>query len=870
MLLAVLLLAPAVEAQTNAAPPKTIRVVTDNDYAPFVFRSESGELQGIIIDQWRLWEEQTGIRAEIHARNWDQALQSMQDGEFDVIDTIVQTVERTYEFDFTPEYATVGGSIFFHRDISGITDLASLKGFPVGVKAGDQHIDRLRERGVTTLISFPNYKELVDAAKQHRINVFVADEPAALYLLHKAGIDRDFRHSPTIFRDKLRRAVRKGDTSTLKLVNDGFAAIDSGEMERIEHKWFGRPVNPIGRYLAVAGYAASAALLVIVGLFAWNRALGRMILQRTAALAESEQRFRQIAENLREVFWLISLDTGALLYISPAYETVWGRPCEELYRDPESFFNAIHPDDRARVYEVMGPGLPKAFEIEYRVVRPDGSVRWIWDRGFLIKDGDRVYRKAGIAEDITDRKSAEDAVRQAEHRVRQIIDTIPAMVWGLRTDGVTEFVNQRWIDYMGISLKQIIEGPTSTIHPDDVDRVVERWQADMAAGRPSEDEMRLRGVDGRYCWFLVRTVPLRDAQGNIASWYGTSTNIEGRKQAEEKLRQSESRLAEAQRIAHLGSWEWDLRDNNGTWSDECYRIFGAEPGDASIGEQLKSLVHLDERTLSNARLAESEQRIQRRDDGERILRTVAHVVNDEHGIHRIVGTTQDVTELRRVEDDLKATSEQLRALSARLQSAREEEGMRIAREIHDELGASLTSLRWDLESVRKSVPDDLREKLTAMLALTDTMIHIVRRIASDLRPAVLDVLGLEEALEWQARQFENRTGIAVRYESTGVDVELSPAQAMTVFRIFQEALTNVLRHAHATRVDVTVVEDTGAFVLMIGDNGRGITENERTGERSLGLLGMRERAHLIGAEIEVSGVEGEGTTVTLRLPMADS
>jgi PAS domain S-box-containing protein len=753
---------PLLLAQPAAQQPRVLRVVMDDDYAPFVFRSEQGVLQGILVDQWRAWEKATGVRVELHAVDWGVALRGMQAGEFDVIDTIVQTPERTFEFDFTPAYATIGGSIFFRNDISGITDIPSLEGFPVGVKAGDQHVNRLEETGITTIIWFPNYNAIVQAAKRRRINVFVADEPAALYLLNKAGIDGEFRHSGPIFRDGLRRAVHKGDVHTLHLVTEGFAAVGPEALKAIDHKWFGRPVRLYEQYLGYVGYGAAALLLIILALFGWNSALRRKILQRTAALAESEQRFRQIAENLSEVFWLVKIDGTAILYVSSAYETVWGRTREELYRDPQSFFSAIHPEDRGRVSDAIHLNRNDGFAVEYRIVRPDSSVRWVWDRGFPIKDADgHVYRLAGIAEDITDRKLAAELVRQAEERIRLIINTIPAMVWCLRPDGVTEFVNQRWLDYMGISLAEITEQPTSTVHPDDLQRVVERWQADKTAGMPSEDEMRLRRADGTYNWFIVRTVPLRDAAGNIVSWYGTSADIEGRKQAEEQLRRSE--------------------------------------------------------------------------------------------------------------DDLKATSEQLRALSARLQSAREEEGMRIAREIHDELGGSLTSLRWDLESVRKAAADSgLREKLTAMLGMTDTMIQIVRRIASDLRPAVLDVLGLEEALEWQARQFENRTGIGVHYESAGIDVELNPAQSTTIFRIFQEALTNVLRHASASRVDVIVAEDTGTLVLMISDDGRGITENERTGERSIGLVGMRERAHLIGGEIDVSGIEGDGTTVTLRLPIRDA
>ncbi len=875
---------PAAQAQPAAQAPRTIRVVMDNDYPPYVFQSD-GKLQGILIDQWRAWETKTGIKAEIHAMDWDQAMRRMRAGEFDVIDCVVQTKERQKYLDFAPAYATVEASIFFHHDISGITDLATLKGFPVGVKAGDQHIDAVMANGVTMVMTFRGYDEIVQAAKQRKIEVFVADAPSALYLLNKAGLARRFRRSAPVFRDELRRAVHKGDARTLRLVSDGFAAIKPGELKQIDEKWFGRTIDGYSTFAVFAGYTAAAALLIIAGLFGWNSALRKRIQQRTAALSESEQRFRQIAENIREVFWLIRVDFSQMLYISPAYETVWGRSLDSLYQDPGSFFAAIHPEDRARVTEAVIKDREQAFEVEYRVVRPDGSIRWIWDRGFPIRDdAARVYRRAGIAEDITERKFAAQAMQQAEDRIRLVIDSMPTMVWSLRPDGALDFVNQRWLEYVGVSFEEAMAAPNNIVHPDDLPRVLERWLLDMAAGGPSEDEMRLRRADGEYRWFLIRTVPMRDEQGSIVKWYGTSTDIEDRRRTEEKLRQSESQLAEAQRTAHVGSWEVDLRNASVTCSDELYRIFGISVGEPDFYDQALSLIHPEDRDCTQNTFQHSVEQKEPFDlyyralvhGGERILHSIARVVSAEDGTPpRLLGTTQDVTELKRAEEKLKATSEQLRALSARLHSAREEERIRIAREIHDELGATLTSLRWELEGIKKTLVEpekalpaaDLKEKLAAMLELTDAMINIVRKIASDLRPVVLDVLGLEEAIEWQARQFQVRTDIEVHCEAAGEGVALDAEQSTAIFRIFQEALTNVLRHARATRVDVTMIGDADAFVLLIRDNGRGIAEKERAGELSIGLLGMHERAHLIGGEIDVTGSEGQGTTVTLRVPL---
>src|SRR5882724_7963549 len=250
-------------AQAAVETPRTIRVVMDNAYAPYLFQSDEGKLQGILIDQWQAWEKKTGIKAEIHAMDWGEALRRMRAGEFDVIDCIVETAERRDYFDFTPAYATIEASIFFRKEISGITDLASLKGFPIGVKAGDQHIDKLKANGVTTVIPFHNNDAIIEAAKQHKINVFVVDAPSAVYLLNKLGVESEFRHTAPLFRDELRRAVRKGDLALLRTVSEGFAAIEPRELTQIHEKWFGRTINRFGRYLTYAGYAAGVAVLFI-------------------------------------------------------------------------------------------------------------------------------------------------------------------------------------------------------------------------------------------------------------------------------------------------------------------------------------------------------------------------------------------------------------------------------------------------------------------------------------------------------------------------------------------------------------------------------------------------------------------------------
>ena len=212
--------------------------------------------------------------------------------------------------------------------------------------------------------------------------------------------------------------------------------------------------------------------------------------------------------------------------------------------------------------------------------------------------------------------------------------------------------------------------------------------------------------------------------------------------------------------------------------------------------------------------------------------------------------------------------EQLRQLSARLRDVLEEERSRISREIHDELGQSLTGMKMDITHVQKQLQPDqqaLRDRLNVTSRLIDDTIKTVRRIASDLRPGILDDLGLVAALEWQCSQFEERTGVPCELVSEPANIELPRETATVLFRIAQEALTNVARHANATQVTVSLILDEENLDLEVSDNGRGISDTDLQMSKSLGLLGITERARLLGGAAEIKGAPGKGTTVLVRL-----
>jgi len=235
--------------------------------------------------------------------------------------------------------------------------------------------------------------------------------------------------------------------------------------------------------------------------------------------------------------------------------------------------------------------------------------------------------------------------------------------------------------------------------------------------------------------------------------------------------------------------------------------------------------------------------------------------------------TEAETALRSSERQHKALSNDLRVLTARLNNVREEETALLAREIHDELGQELTGLKMELSWMASRFEDhqqDLRERAIRVLAHIDASVGTVRDITARLRPAILDHLGLVAAIEWHTQDFEKRSGIACEVVANTSAAGLEPSRAIALYRIVQEAMTNVARHAGATRIDIALHEQDGALALEIRDNGRGMQSGAASQFQSIGLLGMRERAIAAGGDFRIEGVPGKGTIVSVRLHGAEA
>ena len=257
------------QVETN---PRPLVVALDDNYPPYVFVGADGNLKGILPDQWALWEKKTGTKVVLQAMEWGKAQQFMREGKADVLDTVFLTPERAQLYDFTPPYARIQVPIYAHKTLTGIGDVDSLKGFTVGVKAGDAVIGHLASHGIDTLQEYPSYEAIIQAAKNKEIKVFSVDQPAAVFFMYKNGIANEFNESMVLYTGEFHRAVRKNRADLLNRVQSGFGRISPREYRAIERKWMGSPflLREIARQW---GLYLLLVLVVILALAALNAIL---------------------------------------------------------------------------------------------------------------------------------------------------------------------------------------------------------------------------------------------------------------------------------------------------------------------------------------------------------------------------------------------------------------------------------------------------------------------------------------------------------------------------------------------------------------------------------------------------------------------
>ncbi len=422
---------------------QTLRIVLDDSYPPYVFRDINGNIQGILIDQWRLFEKRTKIPVEIHAMNWGTALKEMETGKYDVIDTIFKNNQRARKFNFLKPYEDIPVPIFFHKNISGITNAASLKGFKVAVKKGDNCIDILTTNGISDLKEYDNYESIIKDVRDKKILVFVIDKPSAMYYLYKYGIQDEFKFTDSLYTGQLHRATRKGDTLTSLKVSKGFLSISRADIKAINRKWMGTPIIR-QEYLRYFIILLISITLIIMALVGWNAVLQNKVKNKTIALTHlldqyktSEERYRMLADNSHDLIVLHDLD-GNILYLSPSFEIITGlKPAEFIGKNPETL---LHPDD---IESALTKNLIKIKEgyptdlFEFRIKNRDGNYKWIESIARPIQDHTgKTIHILSVNRDITERKKADFDKKQLEAQVQhsQKLESLGVLAGGIAHD----------------------------------------------------------------------------------------------------------------------------------------------------------------------------------------------------------------------------------------------------------------------------------------------------------------------------------------------------------------------------------------------------------------------------------------------------
>jgi len=630
------------------------------------------------------------------------------------------------------------------------------------------------------------------------------------------------------------------------------------------------------------------------------------------ALRESQERLALTAD---------AADLGAWDYDLVARTGSWDDRCRRHFgasgRTSISYdlvLRAIHPDDFERVQEAsaraLDPGGNGSYRVEYRTIGiDDGVERWIRATGQAFFENDAPVRFIGATQDITERRRAEDALRESEERFRALADNISQLAWMTDAQGRVLWYNRRWFDFTGTTLEEVRGwGWTKVHHPEHVERVVRKIRACFEAGETWEDTFPLRGRDGRYRWFLSRAVPIRDASGRILRWFGTNTDITELREADAALRESEARFRAMADSAPVLIWLADT-DRRCTWFNRPWLDFTGRTMEQQLGEGWMAAIHAADvdrclRTFSEASDRRREFRTEyrlRRHDGEYrwMLDHGVPLFGPTGRFAGYVGSCIDITDMvaartalehqqARLEEAVRLRTEQLEESHRRLRiSERMASIGTLSAGLGHDMANILLPIRLRLDAIEPLVS---RDELRAELREIRSSIEYLQNLSSGLRMLVVDpserTSGDATELQgwWRKASTVLKTavppGITLRSDlpETETWVHLAPtALTQSVFNLVQNAI-DALRRSEGGLVEIAAIVRADAVMLSVRDNGPGMppevrerctqpffTTKTRGMSTGLGLALVYGMVKEAGGALEIESAPGQGTTVTLVL-----
>ena len=475
-LLAVLPLLVGAQLSFAQDTAKTLRVVGDENYPPYLFLNSEGKEEGFLVDVWKLWEAKTGVKVELKGMKWELAQRTLLDGKADVIEDIFEIPERAAYYDYSAPYADIPVAIYRDVSISGITTLAALRGFKVGVMEGDACSERLRKAGIADMAYYPDYTRLIQGALAQDIKVFCIDEYPANFYLYRLQANRQLVKAFALGQEQFHRAVRKGDLATLRLVEQGMAAISEAEMAALRDKWLSPP-SDYRRYAENAGFAVALLLLALALLALWIYTLRRTVADRLAdvrrteaILRERDEQLRTLGDNLPGGFvYQFELRDGQphFHYLSAGVEGVLEQTPEAVLATPTLMFDCIEPEAKASYVEAEERSAREMsdFSLMLPIRVPSGQRKWVHlqSRPRRLPSGGILWD--GIALDATQRMEIQQRLSESESLFRRLFED-SRQASAIFADGSFVAANRAMLEMLQLDHEQFVGIPINAISPE--------------------------------------------------------------------------------------------------------------------------------------------------------------------------------------------------------------------------------------------------------------------------------------------------------------------------------------------------------------------------------------------------------------------
>jgi len=616
--------------------------------------------------------------------------------------------------------------------------------------------------------------------------------------------------------------------------------------------------------------------------------------KKDAELIQNERLLlRTVIDNIPDAIYIKDL-SGRKTLANKAEVKITGATTEAAVIGKTDY--DIFPVDIAELYteddrRVLQDGIA-LINREGSLVDKDGNIHWLIASKLPLYDNENnIIGLLGIGRDITYRKRAEEALLESESFLRQ---TQSIAQLGTYT---TDLIKGEWVcsdvldGIFGIEAyaEKTITTWNSIIHPEFRQEVAEYLQKHIITNKNKFDKkykiIRQNDLEVRWVHGIGELV-LNEA-GEPIKLIGTIQDITNRKLLIEKLRKSENLYRSTLNASPDIIAVVDINGCITMISPNGLLFYGCEKEEDIVGHRFTDFIAPEdiERckinfiTSFSTPLGAAEYTILKADSGRVQTEIKADIIRNIDGEPTgMVVIIRDITDRKKFEAELSKAQEQMKKFAAHLQNVREEERLEIARELHDELGQILIAIKIDmgmlkqniLKSSGSNVSKDILSKFDQLFILVDSTINTTRKIMTDLRPEVLYLLGFIEAAKLQVAKFRERYDIECDFETEITSLELNPQQSVALYRIVQEALTNIVKHANATQVKVTITLNSKSLILQINDNGVGIKENYKSKPDSYGLIGMQERAFLLDGEFSITGYEGVGTIVKVEIPYSEN